>query len=74
MHEILICYASACVCDSSSLKFRNAAGKPATAADTLKIAKCFQQPAFSSGWLYLRPLQDKGLQFQRTDTVVSTMH
>ncbi|XP_033095651.1 uncharacterized protein LOC117100176 isoform X2 [Anneissia japonica] len=45
-------------------------GKPSKKTDNISICKSLYQKSFSAGELIIRPLQEKGLQFVRNDTVV----
>ncbi|XP_022105447.1 centromere protein C-like [Acanthaster planci] len=50
--------------------FVGPSGKEATADDPITLCKSISQKAFASGILTIRPLQEKGLQFVRNDTMV----
>lgn len=55
------------------LKFTNPAGKPASEDDTLIVHKFISQPLFGGGQVILRPGAEKGRQFVRNDTMVSSL-
>lgn len=55
------------------LKYTNPAGKPASEDDPLIVHKFISQPLFGGGQVILRPGAEKGRQFVRNDTMVSTL-
>ncbi|XP_072172619.1 uncharacterized protein [Diadema setosum] len=58
------------VATSKMLKFTGPSGLPANKGDPITIAKALSQKAFSAGVLTIRPLQEKGSQLVRRDTMV----
>ncbi|XP_071486571.1 uncharacterized protein [Diadema antillarum] len=58
------------VATSKMLKFTGPSGLPADKGDPITIAKALSQKAFSAGVLTIRPLQEKGSQLVRRDTMV----
>ena len=54
------------------LNFTSPSGDPAKDDDPLLVHKFISQPLFGGGQVILRPGTEKGKQFVRNDTMVST--
>ncbi|XP_071952718.1 uncharacterized protein [Antedon mediterranea] len=58
------------IATSEMNRFFGPTGKPVTSDDPIAMSKSLYQKSFSAGELLIRPLQKKGLQVVRNDTMV----
>ena len=69
---LLAYFTSDCVVTKNQLNFCCPNGAPATPEAPLVVCKAVKQRAFSTGQLILRGGQEKGTQYAKNDTIVST--